>query len=1716
MAVVGSAEVEIRATGDKFRSDIKRILASAASDARAAGDESGKSYGDGFGDGVRGSLQQSLSGVLDDVDVALQGVDERFRETGNNAGSAFDGFDTSGIVSSLDQVDNANRRVGNSSESSGKSSRRFSDAFSFLTDGAEAARDQLDKLIVTGNLLAAIGPAAVGAISALATGLVSLAAAAYTAGPSILALGGVIASVLQGFIAFGIAFKGVGEAVSAGIQTISQGTRRAGQSAASQIASVRAIEAAQRRVRDAYQQAADTAVRSAQRVADAERKLAQAVNESRDAQQRLNAAREEGLETLQQLSFSAEDAVLAEERAGLALQDAFTQLQRVASLPPDNRTRIEAELAYKEADLNYRQAKDRAQDLAKEQEAAAAAGVAGTSAVIQANNDIADAQNNVIESQQNLKEAQEQQRKSAEDSAEAIADSIRQLQLAQQSAAAASQAARGSVDNYAAALKKLSPAQREFSKFIVSLNPLFTILRNSIAEGLFPPLTAALKELFKQKGATSFFGQLVSALTTTGTIVGQFLGKLVGILNNPFFSKLFFSILNDNAEVLEIVGDAFVSVAKVMLVLFKAAGPVTKRFAEWFETLAKGWEKSATGEGALERLTEAFNIAGEVAKLIGGAFGSFFDMFGELAKTALPAGAALLWNFTEAMQTLTGEIKGNKDGLSSYFFGAAENITTILDVLGDFGRAIFSIADAPEIGQTFEGLRPLAPIISQILGELVKAGPSFAGAAVSAGKLISTLVSSGAVETFFNTITSILDGLTGFLGSDFGQSILKLAGPIFAVLAVFRIFKKFIAFFAKGTIGSLILAITKLIDKLGKLREEKPIKLKASIDGEDDEDADDDGGGKKGKGKGKRRKPGRLAKRLAGAGQSALGVDGALEIDAGETQKEIDEFKEVVLEGVALLRERLKAEMKKVGKAAGDGLEAGVESGPDPFKMGGGMGDDLTGGAEASLDVKSPSGVFKRIGLNVTKGLVDGVHAGESDVSKAAKGLADTLTAPVDTASKGIKGKIGGALSKITGRGKSAAGGDDDGSGKPKKGLLGRIRGKASEGGGKVKEKVRGAAKAVGGKAAKGIGKGLKIGALGAIGAIVPLLTNPAAIDQLGEAISRAAEQIPKIVAKIAVEFPKIITKIVDNIPALVDALQSSLPKIVNSIAAALPVVISALANAIPVVVGAIGDALPKIVGIIAEALPKLLGAITDIIPVIIGALTKAFPAIVDAIQKALPVLFKAVGDMLPKILGALTSALPMILDAIVGNIPIVIDAILGLVDPLLKAFMTALPKLIDLIVKVVPKLITAIVKAIPKVLTALGDALPQVLQTIAEGIPQLINGIVSAIPDVIQAIVTALPVIVDAVTKALPLIINAVITAIPTIIDALIKAVPIIIEALKTLVPGIVTSVGTLITTLFPQVVAIAKTLLSGIITWFSELPGKISGFIGDAFGFLGTKAQEAVNWVKDKLTGAKDSLISIITFLPKQYLKAGAAVFNFLKDKLGDAYDWVKNKLTGEKGSLLSYIKEFPGNLARGGAKIFSWIGDKITDAYKFVKDKLVGDKDSILSFFKTLPKKISDTAKNIFSGLYNSFANTINGMIGWWNQLELKIGGFKFKTWFGDIDIPEIKLGTPDINWRVPLMPLAAGGIVSPTTSGTAALLGEAGKAERVTPLNSQGMSPSEVKMLKMMQDMQKQGSRPWAGTVQVFIGNRDITDIVDMRVKENTNKAVRKGNYSRPVR
>jgi hypothetical protein len=86
--------------------------------------------------------------------------------------------------------------------------------------------------------------------------------------------------------------------------------------------------------------------------------VSSAANSAGGAKKSIKELREE----MEELAFAAEEAALSQESAALKLEKARETLARVQNLPPDNRARREAELAYKQAELGYRRAKDKAED----------------------------------------------------------------------------------------------------------------------------------------------------------------------------------------------------------------------------------------------------------------------------------------------------------------------------------------------------------------------------------------------------------------------------------------------------------------------------------------------------------------------------------------------------------------------------------------------------------------------------------------------------------------------------------------------------------------------------------------------------------------------------------------------------------------------------------------------------------------------------------------------------------------------------------------------------------------------------------------------------------------------------------------------------------------------------------------------------------------------------------------------------------------------------------------------------------------------------------------------------------------------------------------------------------------------------------------------------------------------------------------------------------
>ena len=120
---------------------------------------------------------------------------------------------------------------------------------------------------------------------------------------------------------------------------------------------------------------------------------------------------------------------------------------------------------------------------------------------------------------------------------------------------------------------------------------------------------------------------------------------------------------------------------------------------------------------------------------------------------------------------------------------------------------------------------------------------------------------------------------------------------------------------------------------------------------------------------------------------------------------------------------------------------------------------------------------------------------------------------------------------------------------------------------------------------------------------------------------------------------------------------------------------------------------------------------------------------------------------------------------------------------------------------------------------------------------------------------------------------------------------------------------------------------------------------------------------------------------------------------------------------------------------------------------------------SAFKSLPGKIANAAKGMWDGLTSAFITTLNGIIMRWNRfsLDLKFPDKIFGIPLGPLAGKGFTLETPNIPY---LGGLARGGTVMPSRGGTLAVIGEAGRSERVEPLDPDGLSKRDKAMISML--------------------------------------------------
>ncbi len=580
------------------------------------------------------------------------------------------------------------------------------------TSGLHRALKAAGSLLVTLSKFPVIASGllvAAGAAVNLAGALFSVSAAGSQAVGVLAAIPGLIAVAAQGLTALVVGFVGIGDAVTALTKAQQAGTAASGQSASAQTAHLEQIKAARQRLadaqRDAAKQVADAERQSARQIADAEESLRRSQADSRRAQQELNQARKEAVEELQQLAFQTRDAALSEEQASISLERAKAKVlaarQSAVMSPLDRR---QSELDYKQAILNLAEAKDRASDLAKENQRAQRAGVEGTDTYRSAERQLAEAKQATSEAERGLAEAR---RSGAQAVAEArtsgarqVADAQRALQTALRATTGASGGTSAAMTALGLAMDNLSPAGQRFARFIHgTLMPRFKTLRFAVQEALLPPLQRGITK------ALPLLGTLQPQLARTGAIIGNLAEKAGELAGSPAFRRDTTTIMRANNVALQHFGQAGLHLADALRHVMVAASPLVIRIAKLAELWAKNASESAKSGRESKRLADFFDraweTAGKLFRIVRDVTVAIFN----LGKAARPSGDTLLDSLARGAAELrrwTADPK-NQTRIQAFFDNTVPVAEQFADILGRVVGLLIRFGEASG-GGAFDGL----------------------------------------------------------------------------------------------------------------------------------------------------------------------------------------------------------------------------------------------------------------------------------------------------------------------------------------------------------------------------------------------------------------------------------------------------------------------------------------------------------------------------------------------------------------------------------------------------------------------------------------------------------------------------------------------------------------------------------------------------------------------------------------------------------------------------------------------------------------------------------------------------------------------------------------------------------------------------------------------------------------------------------------------------
>ena len=339
----------------------------------------------------------------------------------------------------------------------------------------------------------------------------------------------------------------------------------------------------------------------------------------------------------------------------------------------------------------------------------------------------------------------------------------------------------------------LTPSQKDFAKYLVSIKGKLDELRESVASGFLPKLKTAIDNLLK-----STFPTLKVGLKEVGVAMGDATIEFSKAFDDPQVQadlKRFFTNVSANVKPLGKVLSGF-SIG--LLRFFNAAQPLTERFVKWVGEIADSFKEWTLKDE--DGITNFLVLAGDAAAILGDVFKNVFKGLGAIIYENIKPGSGgyeLLTWLRDATASFANI--GKSEGFSEIFKEAAKGTKALLQVIGKVIGFFLQFAGDPNVTKFWETIRDGFPSMEKVVGAISSALPSIAEFINEVGGIFATLGETDGLKVFFDTLRDIAKVVKDVLKAI--APLLSFLAPILAIITAFRLFGKILKFLGLAGLG---------------------------------------------------------------------------------------------------------------------------------------------------------------------------------------------------------------------------------------------------------------------------------------------------------------------------------------------------------------------------------------------------------------------------------------------------------------------------------------------------------------------------------------------------------------------------------------------------------------------------------------------------------------------------------------------------------------------------------------------------------------------------------------------------------------------------------------------------------------------------------------------------------------------------------------------------